>query len=177
MRIQRFGEHRAMPWANGKGTSYEIASDRDNEDRWSWRVAIAPVVVDGEFSSLPGVDRELVVIEGNGMVLDVDGKSVECMPSQVVQFSGDSTTFARLVDGPVVDLGLMTVRGSVAGSLSIVVDAGEILGSRVIVALSEKVEIDIAGFSHVLDRLDAVIQVEKSAVCLISGVVARLVVI
>jgi len=177
MRVQRFSEHRAMPWANGKGTSYEIASDRDNEDRWSWRVAIAPVVVDGEFSSLPGVDRELVVIEGNGMVLEVDGESVECLPGQVVRFSGDSTTFARLVDGPVVDLGLMTVRGSVAGSMSIVADVGDNLGSRVVVALSEKVEIGVEGFSHVLDRLDAVIQKDGSAMCLISGVVACLVVI
>ena len=177
MRIQRFDEHRAMPWANGLGTSYEVASDRDASDHWSWRVAIAPVVEDGPFSPLAGVDRELVVIEGNGMVLDVDCKSVECMPSQVVQFSGDSITFARLVDGPVVDLGLMTVRGSVAGSMSIVADVGDNLGSRVVVALSEKVEIGVEGFSHVLDRLDAVIQKDGSAMCLISGVVACLVVI
>ena len=164
-----------MPWANGRGTRYEIASDRNAAGKWTWRVAIAPVVVDGPFSSLPGVDRELVVIEGKGMVLDVDGKSVECMPSQVVRFSGDSTTFARLVDGPVVDLGLMMVRGSIAGSMEVVVDAGEILSSRVIVALSEKVEINIAGFLHVLDRLDAVIQVDETVHCLISGVIACLV--
>jgi len=127
--------------------------------RWSW------------------TDRELVVIEGNGMVLAVDGESIECLPGQVVRFSGDSTTFARLVDGPVVDLGLMTVRGSVAGSMSIVADVGDNLGSRVVVALSEKVEIGVEGFSHVLDRLDAVIQKDGSAMCLISGVVACLVVI
>lgn len=166
-----------MPWANGKGTSYEIASDRDDEDRWTWRVAIAPVVEDGQFSSLPGVNRELVVIEGNGMVLEVDGKSVECMPGQVIRFSGDSTTFARLVDGPVVDLGLMTLRGSVAGSMSIVAEAGDNLGSRVVVALSDKVEIEVEGLSHVLDRLDAVIQKDGNTVCLISGVVACLIVI
>ena len=166
-----------MPWANGRGTSYEIASDRNAAGVWTWRVAIAPVVEDGPFSSMPGVDRELVVIEGNGMVLDVDGNSLECMPGQVVRFSGDSTTFAHPVDGPVVDLGLMMVRGSIAGSMSIVVDTGDLLSSSVIVALSEKVEIDIAGYSHVLDRLDAVIQVDKSALCLNSGVIARLVVI
>jgi hypothetical protein len=124
---------------------------------------------------MPGVDRELVVIEGNGMVLDVDGNSLECMPGQVVRVSGDSTTFAHPVDGPVVDLGLMMVRGSIAGSMEVVVDAGEILSSRVIVALSEKVEINIAGFLHVLDRLDAVIQVDETVHCLISGVIACLV--
>ena len=111
------------------------------------------------------------------MVLEVDGKSVECMPGQVIRFSGDSTTFARLVDGSVVDLGLMTLRGSVAGSMSIVAEAGDNLGSRVVVALSEKVEIEVEGLSHVLDRLDAVIQKDGNTVCLISGAVACLVVI
>ncbi|MEI7967278.1 MAG: hypothetical protein WCH94_06765, partial [Actinomycetota bacterium] len=66
---------------------------------------------------------------------------------------------------------------SVAGSMSIVADVGDNLGSRVVVALSEKVEIGVEGFSHVLDRLDAVIQKDGSAMCLISGVVACLVVI
>ncbi len=78
MKVQRFSEHRAMPWANGLGTSYEVASDRNVDGVWTWRVAIAPVVADGPFSAMPGVDRELVVIEGNGMVLEVDGESVEC---------------------------------------------------------------------------------------------------
>ena len=116
MRIQRVDEHRAMPWANGLGTSYEVASDRNVDGVWTWRVAIAPVVLDGSFSVMPGVDRELVVIEGNGMVLEVDGESVECLPGRVVRFSGDSTTFARLIDKPVVDLGLMTVRGRLQAS-------------------------------------------------------------
>jgi len=166
-----------MPWANGRGTSYEIASDRNAAGEWTWRVAIAPVVLDGPFSSLAGVDRELVIIEGNGMVLDVDGKSVECLPGQVVRFAGESTTSARLVDGPVVDLGLMTVRDAVAGSMSIVADLGDIPSSQVTVALSEKVEIDIAGLSHVLGRLDAVLGDREEAMCLVSGVIACLVVI
>ena len=169
MRVQRFSEHRAMPWANGKGTSYEIASNRDDEDRWSWRLAIAPVVVDGQFSSLPGVDRELVVIEGNGMVLDVDGKSVECMPSQVVRFFGDSTTFARLVDGPVVDLGLMTVRGSIAGSMVVITDAGEEFASDVIVAVGEAAFEDKNGKHYILGSKDALLDVRGHQLVLLSG--------
>ena len=97
MRVQRFSEHRAMPWANGMGTSFEIASDRDSSDHWSWRVAIAPVVEDGPFSSLAGIDRALVVVEGNGMVLDIDGESFECLPEQVIQFSGHSLRYTNLL--------------------------------------------------------------------------------
>ena len=168
MRVKRFGEHRAMPWANGKGTSYEIASDRDGEDRWSWRVAIAPVVLDGPFSALPGIDRELVVIEGNGMVLEVDGTSVECLLGQVVRFSGDAETFARLIDGPVVDLGLMTVRGSVTG-LMVVADVGAVVESDLLVAVGEAVFEGESGKSYRLEPMDALLGVRGHVMVLLSG--------
>ena len=169
MRIQRVDEHRAMPWANGLGTSYEVASDRNADGEWTWRVAIAPVVEDGPFSSLSGVDRELVVIEGNGMVLDVDGISVECMPNQVVQFSGDSTTFARLVDKPVVDLGLMTVRDSVIGSMVVIADVGDVIASDVIVAVGDAVFEDTDGKHYRLGNKDVLLDVRGHQLVLLSG--------
>ena len=169
MRVQRFGEHRAMPWANGRGTSYEIASDRDATNHWSWRVAIAPVVVDGQFSSFAGVDRELAVIEGNGMVLEVDGESVQCLPSRVIRFSGDSTTFAQLVDGPVVDLGLMTVRDSVIGSMVVIADVGDVIESDVIVAVGDAVFEDENGEHYILESKDALLHVRGQQLALLSG--------
>ena len=169
MRVQRFSEHRAMPWANGKGTSYEIASDRNESDNWSWRVAIAPVKEDGPFSALPGIDRELVVIEGNGMVLEVDGESVECLPGQVVRFSGDSTTFARLNDGPVVDLGLMSVRGSVARSMTVVADVGDVIECDVLVAIGDAVFEDENGSNRRLESKDALLEVRGHHMVLLSG--------
>ena len=169
MRVQRFSEHRAMPWANGLGTSYEVASDRNADGEWTWRVAIAPVVEDGPFSVMPGVDRELVVIEGNGMVLEVDGESVECLPARVVRFFGDSTTFARLVDGPVVDLGLMTVRGSIAGSMVVITDAGEEFASDVIVAVGEAAFEDKNGKHYILESKDALLDVRGHQLVLLSG--------
>ena len=169
MRVQRFGEHRAMPWANGLGTSYEVASDRNVDGVWTWRVAIAPVVLDGPFSVMPGVDRELVVIEGNGMVLNVDDESVKCMPGQVVRFSGDSVTIARLVDGPAVDLGLMTVRGSVTGSMLVVVDVGDVTDSNVIVAIGDAVFGDENGRQYRLGINDALLDVKGHQLVLLSG--------
>ena len=150
MRVQRFGEHRAMPWVNGKGTSYEIASDRNESDNWSWRVAIAPVKEDGPFSVLSGIDRELVVIEGNGMVLDVDGENIECLPDQVVRFSGDSTTFARLIDGPVTDV-------------------GEVIECDVLVATRDAVFEDEDGKSCALGSRDALLGVSGHHMVLLSG--------
>lgn len=169
MRVQRCSEHHAMPWANGKGTSYEIASDRNEGDHWSWRIAIAPVVVDGPFSALPGIDRELVVIEGNGMVLDVDGESVECLPGRVVQFPADLMTFAQLVEGSVVDLGLMVVRGSVTGSMVVVADVGDVIESDVLVAVGDAVVEDENGIIYRLGSKDALLEVRGHLMVLLGG--------
>jgi environmental stress-induced protein Ves len=168
MRVQRFGEHRAMPWANGLGMSYEVASDRNVDGVWTWRVAIAPVVEEGQFSSLAKVDRELVVIEGSGMMLDIDGKSVECLPSRVIRFSGDAITFAQLVDGPVVDLGLMTVRGSVSGSMN-VIDYGVVFESDVIVSIGQVAIEDENGQHYVLEAKDALLDARGHQLVLQSG--------
>ncbi len=180
MRVQKIAEHRAMPWANGRGTSYEIASDRDDAGDWSWRVAFAPVLEDGPFSVMPGVDRELVVIEGAGMDLDVDGTELKCLPGRVVEFSGDSTTSARLVDGPVVDLGLMVRRGRGLRKMVFIDTPQELPISAVIVALSSHVEIRVGKTGEQvtlkLDRLDALILDESEVIRLISGSVACMVV-
>ena len=169
MRVQRFSEHLAMPWANGKGTSYEISSDRDASNQWSWRVAIAPVVEDGPFSSLPGIDRQLVVIDGNGMELEVDGKTVECLPSQVVAFSGDATAYARLIDGPSVDLGLMTARDVIAGSLFVVTSVGGVIESDLIVAIGDSILEDESGVHYRLETMDALLGVERRRMVLLNG--------
>ena len=169
MRVQRFSEHLAMPWANGKGTSYEIASDRDASNQWTWRVAIAPVVEDGPFSTLPGINRQLVVIDGNGMVLEVDGKTVDCLPGQVVSFSGDSTTSARLIDSPIVDVGLMTVKGLYAGSMFVVTGVGSVIESDLIVAIGDTNLEDESGGRHGLETMDALLGVERRRMVLLNG--------
>ena len=169
MRVQRFSEHLAMPWANGKGASYEISSDRDALNQWSWRVAIAPVVVDGPFSSLPGIYRQLVVVEGNGMVLEVDGRTVECLPSQVVAFSGDADVYARLIDGPAVDVGLMTTRDVIVGSLFVVTSVGAVIESDLIVAIGDSVLEDESGVRHGLQTKDALLDVQRRRIVLRKG--------
>jgi environmental stress-induced protein Ves len=158
-----------MPWANGLGTSYEVSSDRNADGEWTWRVAIAPVVIDGPFSVMPGVDRQLVVINGEGMTLSIDGEIVECPPGRVVRFSGDSVTIAQLVDGPVVDLGLMTVRGSVIGSMVVIADAGDVAESDVIVAVGEAAFEDKNGKHYILGSKDALLDVRGYQLVLLSG--------
>jgi environmental stress-induced protein Ves len=111
MEIRRASQHTPMPWANGRGVSHEVVRLADENGEWLWRVAIAPIVEDGPFSPLPGVHRELTLIEGSGLVLTIDGEQVKCPDGGVVRFWGGATTRATLTNGPVVDLNVMSREG------------------------------------------------------------------
>jgi environmental stress-induced protein Ves len=109
--IRRAADHKAMPWANGRGVSYEVAREDHESGDWQWRLAIAPILEDGPFSKLPGVHRELTLIEGSGLMLTIDGETVKCPDGGILRFWGDTTTFATLTNGPVVDLNVMSHEG------------------------------------------------------------------
>ena len=110
-----------MPWANGRGTSYEIASDRNDSGEWTWRLAMAPVNEDGPFSRIECVNRSLAVVEGAGMRLSVDRKKLQCLPMQVVQFRGDAITEATLTEGPIMDINLMLRRKKADGERNAII--------------------------------------------------------
>jgi len=124
-----------MPWANGRGTSYEVA--RGGGDPWAWRVAIAPVVEDGPFSSLPGVDRWLVVLDDAPIMLAIDGTDRVARWGEVVAFAGESQVTAAIPGGPTRDCGLMVRRAAATGAMQ-VVGPGTTSGS-VLVALGDAV--------------------------------------
>jgi environmental stress-induced protein Ves len=112
MRILRAENHRRMPWKNGGGVTTEIAVFPDGAglDDFAWRISMAQVASDGPFSLFPGVDRTLAVLEGEGIVLDIEGRAPVTLTrtSPPLAFPADRSTSARLVSGPIVDLNLMT---------------------------------------------------------------------
>ena len=63
-------------WKNGGGVTREIVASPEGAplDAFDWRVSLADVSADGPFSSFPGVDRTLTVVEGAGMDLMVGGE-------------------------------------------------------------------------------------------------------
>ena len=112
-------EYRRERWKNGLGWTREILRwPRDAED-WDWRLSIAEVDKDGPFSAFPGVDRELVLLSGEGMRLRFeDGEEVTLNPPHDrVRFSGERALQAELVAGPTRDLNLMWRRDRVEASL------------------------------------------------------------
>ena len=90
MEIIRYAELKAHPWQKGGGVTREVASHSpaaapDGADGpgirqntgpsggWDWRVSIADVSKAGDFTAFPGMDRVLTVIEGELLLLSVDG--------------------------------------------------------------------------------------------------------
>ena len=173
MRIQRFSDHTAMPWANGRGTSYEVA--RAGGDEWLWRIAIAPVIEAGPFSVMPGVDRQLVVMEDAPLVLTVDGAEKVVHRGEVTNFSGDSVATCSLPSGATRDCGLMVRRGQATGSM-VVVSAGAVAIGRVFIALSQAAfssrEFDMNGRTLALG--DALIADRSTLVEFHTGVVCAI---
>lgn len=160
-----------MPWANGRGTSYEIASDRNEAGEWTWRLAMAPVNEDGPFSRIECVNRSLAVVEGAGMLLSVDRKKLQCLPMQVVRFRGDAITEATLTDGPIMDINLMVRRKEVEGGMAIVSDAGFLSGANIVVAVGGGAQVKSADSIIDLDQHDSILECDAATLSLISGTV------
>src|SRR5579871_2269934 len=110
-------DYKLMPWKNGRGATTQLAIfplHADLKDLlFDWRISMADVVEDGDFSPFPGCDRTLIVAQGRGMELTFDGASAPSRltgPGSGVAFSGDWTTRGRLLDGPVRDFNVMSAR-------------------------------------------------------------------
>jgi environmental stress-induced protein Ves len=105
-----------MPWKNGLGFTREIAIDPPgasmSDAGFRWRLSIATVDQSGPFSSFPGIDRTIMVIDGKGMELTVAGQAPHRLDRCFLPFSfpGDAATECKLIDGPIRDFNLMVNR-------------------------------------------------------------------
>ena len=107
MRHLTAADYRVMPWANGRGTTTELIRV-DRAGALDWRLSMAQVVEDGAFSSLPGIARNLTVIDGPGFDLVGPRLRLAARPLEPVAFSGDLEIRAEGVTGPSVDFNVMT---------------------------------------------------------------------
>jgi uncharacterized protein len=115
MRILKRRDYRVQPWKNGGGITTEIVADPDGADfcSFEWRISMAQVALPGPFSSLPGIDRSLGLLEGDGLGLQfADRGSITLRPgAHPVSFPGDIRVDATLENGAILDLNVMTRRG------------------------------------------------------------------
>ncbi len=127
IRLLTPADYCSMPWKNGGGRTTEIAAHPPGAaiDAFVWRVSIADVGRDGSFSTFPGVDRAIVLLEGAGMRLTGGERDVELRrPFEPYRFSGDEAIECTLIAGPVRDFNAMFRRGAASGSIAVVRGGG-----------------------------------------------------
>ena len=117
-RVIAANEYRRERWKNGTGWTREIVRVPETAD-WDWRLSIAEIEQDGPFSVFPGIERELVLIRGNGLRLRFsDGEVHELQPPHArLRFAGEREVRSELLEGTTHDFNLMWRREAVAAEL------------------------------------------------------------
>jgi len=103
-----------MRWKNGAGWTTEIARHDGAGGEFDWRISVAEVDADSEFSPFAGCDRTLLVLDGEGIELSVAGNEPALLGprSGPYAFSGDAPARCRVLDGPTRDFNVITRRSA-----------------------------------------------------------------
>ena len=128
VRILRSADYAALPWKNGRGVVRQIAvfPAGAGYETLDWQVSRPTIERDTPFSKLPGLDRQLMLVSGKGLILRA--RSVEDRadfeqrldhPLEPFAFRGDWAVDCVLTDGPVEVLNVMTRRGRCGARIEI----------------------------------------------------------
>ncbi|HET6396634.1 MAG TPA: HutD family protein [Pseudoxanthomonas sp.] len=101
-------EYRRERWRNGAGWTREILALPHASD-WALRLSVAEIESPTAFSSFPGVEREQVLLSGNGLRLEFGGSEATTLlpPYQRCRFAGACAPTGVPLDGPVQVFNLM----------------------------------------------------------------------
>ena len=111
-------DYRRERWRNGLGWTREILRVPDTDD-WQVRLSIAEIEQDAAFSSFPGIERELVLLQGEGLRLRFADGALHTLlpPHDRLRFAGEAQVSGELVDGLTHDFNLMWRRDAVDAEL------------------------------------------------------------
>jgi environmental stress-induced protein Ves len=165
-----------VPWKNGHGTTAEVAAfpEGSSFDTFGWRISMADVASDGPFSVFPGIDRTLIVVEGDGIELDVEGVTYALdKASPKLSFSGDDSTTGRLLSRPIRDLNVMTRRSQFRHRTRFVKSGVTLLAEETDVAffvpLDGPFDVTLGSVIHSLRTLDTLMLEATQDLILLSG--------
>jgi acyl-CoA thioester hydrolase len=92
--VYAWSRRRTLPWKNGGGVTHELY------DLDGLRFSIAEVARPGPFSAFPGVDRTIVLLEGERCVLQRGELDVTLRPGVPFAFHGEDAWACVSVQGP-----------------------------------------------------------------------------
>lgn len=127
MTIERFTRAAlpVSPWKNGGGSTREIVSWPPGSTLldFDWRVSIATIAASGPFSVFPGIDRTIMLLDGDGMRLEGDGVRARLdTPHEPFEFSGDVAVDCTLLGGESADFNVMCRRERCRAEVGVVDD-------------------------------------------------------
>ncbi|WDE05226.1 HutD family protein [Thalassomonas viridans] len=123
---------KTIPWKNGKGTTTELAiSEGGTLTDFDWRLSIASVAEDGDFSDFSGYLRNLILISGQGIELSHTQAGQTRVDNldrllTVSTFDGGCQTRGRLLGGAITDFNLMTRAGKYRVDVQTYVEPGQV---------------------------------------------------
>jgi environmental stress-induced protein Ves len=111
------------PWKNGGGSTREIVCRPPGTDMdgFDWRVSIATIAQAGPFSVFPGVDRVIMLLDGDGVHLR-SGSGIDHRLNDLHRpfaFSGDVAIDCQLLRGTSTDFNVMTRRGALSAHVQV----------------------------------------------------------
>jgi environmental stress-induced protein Ves len=105
-------QFKIMPWKNGGGSTTEMfrIPGRSLGDFYL-RLSQANIEQDGPFSVFSGIDRYLILLEGQGCILNTEGHIIELTPdSPPYFFAGEKNVHCKLLYQTITDFNVMIDR-------------------------------------------------------------------
>ena len=121
IQIIRYEVCESILWKNGGGSTKQLliwpkGADLSNFD---FRISIATISSDGPFSLFHGIDRQLCILEGEGVRLHIKGNDLGQSDEIVLRpndpplcFSGETQIESKLLANQILDFNVMTRRGN-----------------------------------------------------------------
>lgn len=147
-----------MPWKNGRGVTREIAREPAIGEEFAWRLSLAQIDADCDFSAFPGYRRALVLVTGDNLHLRFKGHGSSSLgpARRGSRFEGDWQTQCAVPHGCCTDLSLIVRRGSAARPACIV-------RAPLLLRIGSTRRVDLAyGFHCALFALDGSVAVTGS---------------
>ncbi|MCU8082678.1 HutD family protein [Shewanella sp. SM23] len=138
IQLIRYQDCPSTPWKNGGGSTKQLLISPINAEltEFDYRISIASISSNGPFSLFNGIDRQLVILEGDGVELSIDSHEGEKQINNLggeerilgdtdtteykrltptdspFGFAGETSITSQLLGSNVIDFNVMTKRGA-----------------------------------------------------------------